>query len=491
MKIHNKLFLILFSFSFILITGLVLVMQWSIGQGMVDYVNAKEVKALQPLASQLAREYQKTSSWKNFEGENHRFFHLIRKQLKESQFLPSRTSDQINKASQRPGFMPKPRGEHRPPMDPSFAGELRLPPGHEAHYALLDNNKQVIAGLYKADLTYRNILIYDADTVVGFIAVSKRKGLIDGYELDFLEQQTTYLWLIALAALLFTLLITFLLARHLVGPVKQIAQGMHHLSQGDYQYKLELDRHDELGQLSEDYNTLALTLARNEEARKRWLANTSHELRTPITILMGELEAMLLGVRPLTVKNISSANDEALHLKRLIDDLHMLNSAELGGMHFNMQPLLMDELFRSVEQKYVVIFNQHNIEFVIKIHSHKITLLADKTRLMQLFDNILMNAVHYAQCSAIQLTVQMTQRLNQDYVEIKITDNGVGVDDQHLSHLFEYLYRVDDARNRQQGGSGLGLSLCQHIVQSHQGEITAINSPLGGLGIIISLPVET
>lgn len=481
MKIHNKLFLILFSFSFGLITALVLLMQWSIGQGMIDYVNAKEVKALKPLTISFAQKYETEHSWQSMRGDNRQFFRLVQKQLRDSQFVPSRPLRDR---------MPKPSDPMRDRMHEREPPEHRLPPGHEADYALLDSNKNLVAGRYKGDLRYTNIPIELNNLVIGYLAVSKRKGLIDGYELDFLEQQTSYLWLIGIAAVLFTLLISFFLARNLVGPVKQIAKGMQQLSQGDFEYKLKLERQDELGQLSEDFNTLALSLSHNEQVRKRWLANTSHELRTPIAILMGELEAMQLGVRPLTIDNIRSAHDEANHLKRLIDDLHMLNSAELGGMHFTMQPLMLGELLTAVSQKYMPIFEQHNIQFNVAQLSVDINLNADKTRLMQLFGNILMNAIHYAQCSTLQVLVNTFVEEQQRYLHIVIEDNGVGVGKQHLPHLFEYLYRVDDARNRQQGGSGLGLSLCQHIVQAHKGKITAQKSELGGLAIIIKIPME-
>ena len=344
-------------------------------------------------------------------------------------------------------------------------------------------------GRYLSNLNYMTTAITVNNKAVGYLAVSKRDSLVDGYELDFLQQQTNYLWFIALAAVLLTLLVTFLLSRHLVSPVKQIANGMHRLTQGNYETKLTLDRKDELGQLSEDFNTLAFTLAKDEQVRKRWLANISHELRTPMSILLGELEAMLLGIREPNAKNINSANDEALHLKRLIDDLHMLNSAELGGMHYTMQATDMALLLNTIEQKYQVILEQHNIKLYLLNATKNITVQADKTRLLQLFDNILMNAVHYAQCSTISLTASNISIKGQMYLQLIIEDNGVGVEPSHLSHLFEYLYRVDSSRNRQEGGSGLGLSICQHIVKGHKGEIKAEKSSLGGLAIIIKLPL--
>ena len=479
MKIHNKLFLILFSFTFSVIAGLVVLIQWSIGQGVIDFVNAKEVKALEPLVVQFAKQYEQTPSWERVVGNGENFRKRVESQLENSQFLP------------RPQEGPGPRGRMMRPPPPNhirLEEDRRPPPENIAHYALLDENKQRVVGKYLSDLKYITTPIIVNDKIVGYLAVSKRDSLVDGYELDFLQQQTNYLWFITLAAVLLTLMVTFLLSRHLVSPVKQIANGMHRLTQGNYETKLTLERKDELGQLSEDFNTLAFTLAKDEQVRKRWLANISHELRTPMSILLGELEAMLLGIREPNAKNISSANDEALHLKRLIDDLHMLNSAELGGMHYTMQPTDMALLLNTIEQKYQVLLEQHNIKIYLLNSAKHITVQADKTRLLQLLDNILMNAVHYAQCTTISLTAKNISIKGQTYLELIIEDNGVGVEQSHLSHLFEYLYRVDSSRNRQEGGSGLGLSICQHIVKGHKGEIAAEKASLGGLAIIIRLP---
>jgi len=475
MKIHNKLFLILFSFTFSIIAGLVVLIQWSIGQGVIDYVNAKEIKALEPLVIKLATQYESSASWDEVICDNKSFRRLIETELQSSQF------------SERPG--PRSRSM-RPPPPERARFEMKGPPKPNkiAHYALLDKNKQPIRGRYLDELTYINTPIIVNNIAVGYIAVSKRDGLVDGYELDFLEQQTNYLWLIAIAAALFTLLLTFLLSRHLVSPVKQIATGMHQLTQGNFTTKLTLDRKDELGQLSEDFNMLALTLAKDEKVRKRWLANISHELRTPMSILLGELEAMLLGVREPNTQNISSANDEAMHLKRLIDDLHMLNSAELGGMHYTMQPTDLTLLLNTIEQKYQVLFEQHAINIYVLKSAKQTIVQADKTRLLQLFDNILMNAVHYAQCTTISITAENISKKGQSFIELTIEDNGVGVESSHLAHLFEYLYRVDGARNRQEGGAGLGLSICKHIVEGHHGEIVAEKASIGGLAVVISLP---
>lgn len=464
-----------------MIVAVVLLMQWSIGQGMINFVNAKEIKALEPLTVSLAHQYEKSGSWSALKISDERFLRLVEVQLRNSEFLPDMPMGPGDRMQRRPRFPPN---DAEQPMQ-----GRRPPPGREAHYALLDKQAKKVVGKQYPNLKYIQTPIKLNDEIIGYLAVSKRENLADGYELDFLKQQTTYLWIIAFTVLLFTLLIAFLLARHLVYPVKRIASGMHQLKKGYYNTTLTLDRKDELGQLSKDFNTLALTLEQNEQVRKRWLANISHELRTPISILLGELEAMLLGIREANKQNISSANDEALHLKRLIEDLHTLNSAELGGMHYNMQPTNMSEIFELIQQKYEVLFRQHKIVFCIVNMANEPYINADKTRLLQLIDNLLMNAVHYAQCSEISINVQNIKVNEQDFIEIMIEDNGIGVNEEHLPHLFEYLYRVDSSRNRQQGGTGLGLSICHHIIMGHNGEIKAQRSALGGLGFVIKLPV--
>ena len=139
--------------------------------------------------------------------------------------------------------------------------------------------------------------------------------------------------------------------------------------------------------------------------------------------------------------------------------------------------------------KYRSYLNDADITLNTEIIDDNINIYVDKTRLCQSFENIINNAIKYSAATCLNITLSIENSYNHSNVLIKFEDNGVGVDDIHLSHLFEHLYRVEDSRNRKTGGSGLGLSICRHIVIAHKGEITAENSPLGGLAIIIKLPI--
>jgi len=481
MKIHNKLFLVFFGFSLVLVTALVLLIQWSIGKGIAEYVNSKEIEALKPLAVTLQDEYKRNNSWDGIKGRDRHFGHLL---FQHAQDLGPQyqSSEYEQKPSTRPSrideFAPPPERKRRRPID--------LNEG----FAVFDTNNVTIVGHYIEDIDYNKIALVADKANIGWLMVPKHKQIIDGYELDFIEQQQSYLWLIALITMLLVILITLPLARHLAEPIKKIILGMHKLTQGNYQQHIDLKRKDELGELSRDFNELALTLYENESARKRWLANISHELRTPVAILRGELEAILDGVRPLEKENIESANDEVKHLQHLIDDLHRLTSADIGGMHYRKQSLDVGLWLESEVPKYTSYLAAANIQLEVKKQQGEYLAFVDSTRLCQLFENIMCNCIKYSSGDLVRLSWETITKEHQKHMLITVEDNGIGVAEHHLPHLFESLYRVDNSRNRQTGGSGLGLSICSHIVTAHQGDIKAAKSYLGGLAVIIELPLE-
>lgn len=495
MKIQNKLFLFLFSFSLILVTVLVLLIQWSIDKGMVEYVISKEVDTLQPVLIQLTDEYKVDNNWDFITGEHRGFHQLISQQLTDSDFDADKGRPFDNNGKSKPPLKHNPAKKRPPPHRDDFIDSPPRPPKGEAHYALLDINEAIIAGSYLPTLMYRKIAIKVDNEVVGFFAISKRNQLTQDYEVDFIEQQQQYLWLIAVLVMSLVALVTFPIARHIVEPIKLITRGMHKLTQGDYKQSIQVNRKDELSELSRDFNELSLTLAKNESARKRWLANISHELRTPVAILRGELEAMLDKVRPLTHENIASAHDEVKHLQSLINDLNQLTSTDIGGMGYRKQHENLVTLLQNESGKYRSYLSSAGITLELELGTSNINIYADKTRLYQLFENIINNCIKYSNANKFKVSIttnKLAENLaanNKGTVTITLEDNGIGVEAQYLSHLFEYLYRVEDSRNRETGGFGLGLSICQHIVIAHQGEISAEKSDLGGLSVIITLPI--
>ncbi|MEW6981808.1 ATP-binding protein [Colwelliaceae bacterium 6471] len=493
MNIQKKFFLILFCFSLTLVLLSVLLMQWSINKGMVEYVNTKEVERLAPVINELAAEYEKNYNWQGMDKKRDKLRHIISSHLSDSEF-PNRPNSLT--LPYKSLSMPPPL---HPPLELFISkrnlllgNNLHLPPpphGDKVHYALLDSDEAFITGKVLDGVEYSKSKIRVNDKVVGFLAISKRNQLTQGYELDFIEQQQVYLWFIGVLLMSLVALVALPLARHVVEPIKLITRGVHKLTQGDYQQPIHLKRQDELGALSRDYNELAVTLSENETARKRWLANISHELRTPIVILSGELEAMLDDIRPLTKNNIASAYDELQQLKRLVEDLQQLTCADIGGMNYRKQHENLAKLLKNEMDKYHSYLSAAGMILNLDITDEHIAVYADKTRLYQLFENIITNAIKYSNGTELNILLRVEKKSEQAIAVITFEDNGTGIEDTHLNNLFEYLYRVENSRNRKTGGSGLGLSICRHIVLAHQGNITAEHACSGGLAIVIKLPI--
>jgi len=277
------------------------------------------------------------------------------------------------------------------------------------------------------------------------------------------------------------------LARALLKPIEQSAALARRLGDGDYHEKIAENRSDEIGELMRGMNRLAQSLAQASAARERWLADISHELRTPVAVLQGELEALIDGVRPASPDHLRSLHQEILHLKRLLDDLHDLSLADVGALRYRFAMLDFTALCGDALEAMRGRFSDHKLTLNIQLPTHPIMLQGDSTRLRQLLDNLLENSLKYTDPGGrVDVTMQATDR----GARLDIADSAPGVSDADRQRLFEHLFRVEASRNRQLGGAGLGLALCERIVSAHRGSIEASASPFGGLQMTVLLDQE-
>lgn len=490
MKIQTKLFLLLTGFSLVLLSAFVFLMQWSIDKGMIEYANAKEAEALKPFVAQLQQVYVDEQGWQGLTENPRRFKFLL-----ESALNNNAVNDGFGP---RPERRPPPRGhgeKPRPPHDrPGPAGHpdngRGVPPqahrGPNVSFMLVDAQKSYLVGRYIPEFEYSYTPIVAEQTIVGYFAISKRSHLTQGYELDFVQQQKSVLYYSAFGIALFVLLFTLPLSRHLLSPIKALASNIHSLTQGRFETHDYPPRKDELGQLQQDQNNLAIALQQNEQARKRWLANTSHELRTPVAVLKGEIEAILDGIRGNTTENIESLLHEVEHLTTLIEDLQQLNSSELGGMQFYKTTTEISQLVEHKVNNLQGYIASNNMTLRFQPYEGHLNVDVDQTRIKQVIENICQNSVKYAGVGC-EIDISVTKQ--QDIAIVTIADNGPGVASKDLPNLFEYLYRAESSRNRKLGGSGLGLAICKHIIEGHSGTIVGRTSKSGGLAIEIRLPL--
>jgi two-component system sensor histidine kinase BaeS len=461
-RIQKKLFLALFITSIIAVALLVTAMQWSMRNGVVDYLNQKSMERLTPLANDLAERYQHYQGWEWIQDKPF----LFKKMLHENAVLTKKQS-------------------RRCEGDDCKKSKHDFIPFKLIDVALFDQYENLLVSVnYHAKKRLIYPVVLDGEHIA-YLSIPNNKKITKGIEFVFLQQQKKVIWLVSLSVLLLAAIIAYLLARHFVRPIEQLTGAANDLTQGDYQRRLEVNRNDELGQLARDVNELAITLENNEGSRKRWLADISHELRTPLSILAGEVEAMLDGVRPLSKTGIASMKEEIDHLSQLVNDLYELTRADIGGLSYRKSDVNLVSIIANKISQFTPQFEEKGLAVSAHYEQDDIEIKADATRLNQLLDNIFTNAIRYTYENG---QVAISVLTEGDDVSLVIEDSLPSVSEEALAHLFDHLYRTEQSRNRETGGSGLGLAICKRIVEAHSGTISAHQSRLGGVAIHIRLP---
>jgi len=516
MNIFTKLIVILLLTSLLLLSVIYAAVQWSFDRGMLEYVNKKELASLQLLSKNLALFYQQKQSWQSLIKLNdakqrplprrHDHTSAPPPLKKRDKFSPSRTWHQILKFSNdgielpvdvnqylrlntefrprnvRAEMFPPPhrrqRPEEHPPRPPQNKGNLSP--------SLLDANKQRVFGPINDDFSLQAIQLNEV--IIGYLALPPKTQLTDAFDLAFLAKIKENLFYIVLGLFLIIIVIAIPLSRHFIMPIKRLEHAMRSLNSGDFNVKINVTGNDELASLSLNFNELANTLEQNESSRNTWLANISHELRTPIAIIKGEIEAIQDGIRPLDFNSLSSLDDEVKHLHKLVNDLSELSNAEIGAMRYQKEQLNLVALLEHTLMRHQHKANELNISIIKHISETNVTIWADEMRINQLIDNLLNNSFKYTQAPG---TIHISITIKASQVVLAISDSFPSVPDDSIIKLFEHLYRMESSRNRKTGGSGLGLALCKKIMSAHQGTIIATHSKYGGLEVTCTFPLIT
>jgi two-component system sensor histidine kinase BaeS len=325
------------------------------------------------------------------------------------------------------------------------------------------------------------------DKTVGWLGLYKRENLTNPLAVGFLKQQSQMLYFIGGGILVLAAIVALLLSRHLLAPVRKLAAGTRTLASRQFDTRIEVESKDELGQLAADFNAMAQTLEDYERMRRQWISDIAHELRTPLSILRGEIEALKDGIRQVNPDTLDSLYSEARYLSKIVTDLHELSLADTGALSIQKVPIdppaILNETLGRFKQRFTE--NQITIEDNLE-NSPPISVIGDADRLQQLFSNLLENTLRYAVAPG---TLKIGQERTENRLVLFFEDSGPGVPAEALDRLFDRLYRVDRSRSRTLGGSGLGLSICKSIVNALGGEIRAVNGNSGGLRIEVELPL--
>ena len=480
-KLYYKIFLAFTLTSLIVVALMVGITRFYIARNFSDYVNKSVLERNGDVAAALATEYQTHKGWQTLKNKPARWAEILRSSL------PQKVLDLRRRPARPPNIENKGSGvsaqDIPPPVPPRrilrFARRL----------AVFDADKQHIAG-GRGRVSYKGYTLQEitvSGKTAGWLGLHKREQLADPLVVRFLKQQSQMLYLIGGGILVLAAIVAFLLSKHLLAPIRKLTAGTQALASRRFDTRIEVESNDELGQLATDFNTMAQTLEKYERMRQQWIFDIAHELRTPLSILSGEVEALQDGVREVNRDTLDSLRSEARHLSKIVNDLHELSLADAGVLSIKKEPVDPVPVLNETLRHFRTRLEENQITVENSVGSDpSISVIGDADRLQQLFSNVLENTLRYADSPG---TLKIWQERTENRLKIFFEDSGPGVPAEALARLFDRLYRVDKSRSRTQGGSGLGLSICKSIVTALGGEIRAANAASGGLRIEIKLPL--
>lgn len=328
-------------------------------------------------------------------------------------------------------------------------------------------------------------IVYLGDTV-GWVYIFQSQQAPNVLAESFLNAQLKNIVMIALAALVISLLVAVILVGYFLKPLRALNIGASKVEQGNLDHKVPHHSHDELGRLIDSFNRLTSTLRQQKQMREQWLSDISHELRTPLAVLKGEIEAIQDGIRKADTETICSLHSQVESLSQLVNDLHQLSLSDSSSAVYNNKTSFdLTRVMSELNKRYTLRFSEKMITLGTYLEN-SILMYGDQQAIAQLMTNLFENSYRYT-AEGGEVTVSTV--VKGSMVMITVEDSAPGVPEDALTRLFERLFRVDKSRSRHHGGSGLGLSICQNIVKAHNGSITAGHANLGGLKVVVLLPI--
>lgn len=298
----------------------------------------------------------------------------------------------------------------------------------------------------------------------------------------------------ALAAIVIALVIAYMLSRSISSPIRQMQETAERIAQGDFTKKVTVKSADELGQLGFSLNMMAEELQEQigrlkhlDRVRADFVANVSHELKTPLTSIKGFVETLADGAiddKAKARRFLSIIDRHADRLTNTIDDLLCLSELEQAGDCLNKSRFDLEQLIREIGLGFGHALSQKQQQLSIESSCKDSVIFADRDKIEQVFVNLIDNGIKYTENNG-HINIGLSAKENT--ITVIVADDGMGIPEQDVERVFERFYRVDKAGSRKVGGTGLGLGIAKHIVLLHEGEIRINSAPGEGTKVFVSL----
>ena len=358
---------------------------------------------------------------------------------------------------------------------------------------LADADGRIVAGASSNELGRRldqdllasGLAIEIDGEVVGTLVVSNSwTGALGHIELEYLQQVNQALVWGGVSAVAVALILGTFLAWRITTPVRKLTHAAENVAAGDLSGRVEIQSGDEIGQLALAFNRMADNLAQADELRRRMTADIAHELRTPLSIIRGQVEAIQDGIFPPDAEHLAPIHDETMLLNRLVEDLRTLALAEAGQLPLQRTEVDPAALVERVVAKFHPLTVAKSVTLEVDAPPELALALMDSQRIEQVLTNLLANAIRHTPAGG---TVSVSARSDQDLV-VEVSDTGPGIAPADLPHVFDRFWRGDKSRARDRGGAGLGLAIARQLVEAHSGRIWVESEPNAGSTFGFALP---
>lgn len=531
MSLLKKVFistLIVSLFTFFL---LAYTLESSFRNGLQSYFNESELNDVRMLAKKLSEKYSPENGWDNFYHDRSDWYTFLEALGQERSHTALDPAAQARVGKGHPPFHDVPPHLHDNPIHPPIGLHAHPPVNPRAdedYFSLsrrpkfldelinidnenlittaftplgfrlniLDINGRIIEGRpenirmaeVRPDLKLSKIDIKFKGKTVGYITAVQSVLIAAPLAEEFSNHQSDKMYFVV--SLMF--LVNFLCCSYLINvylrPLKQVEAAGKELMNHNYDYKINLHSKDEIGSLASTYNSLTHFLKKEKEKRDQWITDIAHELRTPMQVLSSQVEAIQDSLIEPNAKNMSSISDQIQILSSLVEDLYILSLSDEKANVSNISSVDLNLLLESSVSAKEQQFQKKDIEVLFNYEKNDLCLACvDASAIQRVFANIIENSVRYTDAGGV---FKVTITRGDSDVIICFDDTAPCVPKDSLEKIFDRLYRVDKSRGRENGGAGLGLSICHNIIKLHNGTMKAGESALGGLNLIITIPIK-
>jgi signal transduction histidine kinase len=280
-----------------------------------------------------------------------------------------------------------------------------------------------------------------------------------------------------------------LLSRYLTRPVRELTKIAREMTKGRFGLKVPIRSHDEVGQLAETFNNMSQSLEDLHNSRRELFADISHEIRSPLARILSDAEILIDRKMDEDERNqhLQAICADVKNLDRLIADLSILSRLELNQVEMSFSRSKIADIISNAASLFILRTKENNINLKQTVGKNLPEVMIDARRIGQVMSNLLTNAIRYTPEGG---TIEIGAKQRGQSIEVWVKDNGQGIPEEKLPHIFKRFYRTDKSRSRSTGGTGLGLAIARQFVRAHGGKISA-ESKLGeGARIFFTLPVS-